>query len=186
MKTKKTTEATPAKSNAAQRVQALENMLLMQDQQIKALANEILDVRETTTALARRLSATVRAAETGTVTNSSVNQILIEENVKDLENKVKFLVEQQVMVKSETGEVVPTGFVVARELNQETNEVVNPRIQFAMGSLAPEMIEKFSGKKVGDVVRYDDTAPALEIVESYVVNSTPVNQTFTGETTEGV
>ena len=157
----------PKKLTAAQRIEGLENALggMMRNNQI--LAGEIDNLRQTIAALARRLNATIKSGEQGTLSNDSVNDIITQENVAELKGKVDFLLEQGVLEASEEGEIHEKAFVVGRELDEDRN-IINPRIQFAVASVVPEMKELLLGKKVGDVIKNDQgDGLLLEVVEVF-------------------
>lgn len=155
---------TPKKQTAAQRIEQLETANLAGNQNMQILAGEIDNLRQTMAALARRLNATIKAGESGTVSNDAVNGLLVEENTIELQGKIKFLKEQGVLVDAVAEDIHARSFVVGRELDEEKN-VINPRIQFAIASIVPEVQDLLLGKKVGDVVQNPDDGINLEIVE---------------------
>ena len=138
------------KQTAAQRIEGLENALAGTQRNTQILAGEIDNLRQTIGALARRLNAAIKSGETGTLSNDSVNEIITQENILDLKGKVDLLVKEGVL-QSSTKEINQMSFVVGRELDEEKN-VINPRIQFAVKSVVPEMVNLLLGKRVGDVV----------------------------------
>lgn len=178
-KEKKTTktDATPKKRNAAQTIEALENMLLGQNQQIEVLAEEIDKLRQMLIALNKRVNASIQAAEEGGLNGESVNKIIMNENIKELESKVQFLVDQGVLKKNDGAEITDKTFVVGRELDAK-GAVVNPRVQFAVGSIDNVVKEKLLLKKTGDVVSYNENEPSLEITEVYEINQPNVQRNF--------
>jgi hypothetical protein len=176
---KATKEATaaPAKRNAAQTIEALENALMGQNQQINILADEIDKLRGMLVSLNKRVNASIQAAEDGSLTGDSVNKIIMNDNVKELESKIKFLVDQGVLKKNDTMEITDKAFVVGREVDSSGN-VVNPRVQFAVGSIDKAVQEKLLTKKMGDMVSYSETEPSLEITEVYEIHQPTVQQNF--------
>lgn len=159
----------PQKLNAAQRIEGLENALagVMRNNQI--LAGEIDNLRQTMGALARRLNATIQSGEQGNLSNDSVNDIITQQNASELKGKVDFLIEQGVLSLSDTGEVLEGTFVVGRELGEDKS-VINPRIQFAMSSVHPDLKSLLIGKKVGDMVKNEEgDGLFLEITEVFNV-----------------
>lgn len=154
------------KLTAAQRIEGLENALsgVMRNNQI--LAGEIDNLRQTIGALARRLNATIKSGESGSLSNDSVNDIITQENIAELKGKVDFLLEQGVLEASDS-EITDRTFIVGRELDEDRN-VINPRIQFAVASVIPEMKDLLLGKKVGDVIKNDQgDGLLLEVVEVF-------------------
>lgn len=158
------------KMNATQRLEALEALVSQQhgvieaqSNNIKFLAQEIDGLKQTIQALARRLNASIQAGDN----NDQVQQILVDENVRELEGKVTFLMEQGVLEDAKSEDVHERSFVVARELDEDRNEV-NPRMQFAIASLTPEAKEKIEGKKLGDIVQdFSGDGLVLEITKLY-------------------
>lgn len=171
------------KLTAAQRLEALEQQFLATLQNQKVLASEIDNLRQTMAALARRLNATIKVGESGSISNESVNDILVQENTIELKGKIDFLVQQGVLKPSESGEIGTKSFVVGRELDEDRN-VINPRIQFALQSIIPETKDLLMGKKVGDVVKNEQGDGLLmEVVEIFDI-AEKVQKDFTSENEE--
>lgn len=63
-------------------------------------------------------------------------------------------------------EVTEKSLIISRELDQD-GTVANPRLQFALEKLIPEIKEKFVGKKVGELVKTEDGKYDIEIMEIY-------------------
>jgi len=181
VKATKTTEAaatpTAPKRNAAQTIAALENAFMSQNQQIQMLADELNRVRNIITSLNKRVNASIQAAEEGSLNGDSVNKIILNENMKELEGKVTFLVEQGVLTKNDDKEISEQTFVVGREIDAEGN-VVNPRVQFAVGSIEKTIQEKLLSKKIGAMIQFGDTDPKLEITEVYEINQPAVKKDY--------
>lgn len=155
------------KMNASQRIQALEQMMAGQSQNMQYLAQEINTLRQSITSLARRINATIKAGEEGGVSNDTVNKLLVDENVQELKGKVDFLLEQKVLEKTKKKTIHDRSFVVGRELDEESN-VVNPRMQFAVASLNEEAQGKVNNKKLGDLIKdFSGDGLSLEITELY-------------------
>lgn len=167
----------PVKRNASQTIAALENAFMSQNQQIQILADEIDRLRNLITSLNKRVNASIKAAEEGSLNGDSVNKIIINENMKELEGKVSYLVEQGILKKNDQAEISDKTFIVGREMDAEGN-VVNPRIQFSVGSIDQSVKEKFLAKKMGDVVKYDDEKSSIEITEVYEINQPAVKNDY--------
>lgn len=160
----KTSKAQPKKQTAAQRIEALEQQFLASIQNNQILAGELDNLRQTMAALARRLNATIKSGEQGEISNDLVNQLLVEENTAELKGKIDYLLEQGVLEEAKEEAIHQKSFVIGRELDEEKN-VINPRIQFALVSIAPEIQESLMGKKVGDVIVNEQDGLSLEVVE---------------------
>jgi hypothetical protein len=156
------------KLTAAQRIEKLENTTLGVYENFNILANDIDQLRQTVTALAKRLNATIEAGEKGGINNDQVNSIIIQENVNELKQKVDFLIEQGILKKSENNTVGESSFVVGRELDDEKNEI-NPRIQFAFQTLNEKGKELILDKSIGDLVKNEGNSGCMEITEIYEI-----------------
>ena len=153
------------KLTAAQRIEKLEGQLLSASQSFTAMAGDIDTLRQTIAALARRLNATIKTGEKGAISNDLVNELLVEENTVELAEKIDFLKKQGVLVEAEKSEIHDNSFVIGRELDEEKN-VINPRIQFALASIHPEVKDLLVGKKVGDVITNNKgDGLLLEVIE---------------------
>lgn len=172
--TKKTTQP---KRNATETIKALENSFMAQSQQIQILADEIDRMRQLIAALGKRLNASIQAAEGGNLTGDSVNKIVLQENVKELEGKIQFLVDQGVLKKNDESPITDQTFVVGRTIDTEGN-VVDPRIQFSVGSIDKNVQNKLMNKKVGETVTYEDGEPNFEITEVYEIHTPTVKKSF--------
>jgi len=167
----------PAKQNAVQKMSALENAFMQQNQQINVLADEIDRLRQLLTAVNKRLNASIQASEEGGLTGASVNKIIMNENMKELEGKISYLVEQGVLTLNNEAEISDKTFVVGREIDSEGN-VVNPRVQFAVGSVDKTLQEKLVSKKAGAIISHDAAEPSLEIMEVYEITPPNKKQNF--------
>ncbi len=162
---------------AAQKLTALENAFMTQNNQIEILADEIDRLRSQLVAVNKRLNASIKAAEDGGISGEAVNKIILGENMKELEAKVDFLKEQGVLVKNDEAEISDKQFVVGRELDNEGN-VTNPRVQFSVGSVDPELKKQLYGKKLGAVVAYSETEDSLEVTEVYDIVDPKIKKNF--------
>ena len=167
----------PAPMTAAQKLEALENMFMSQNNQIEILADEIDRLRNQLVAVNKRLNSTIQAAEQGGISGESVNKIILGENMKELEAKINFLKEQGVLVKNDDAEISDKSFVVGREIDTEGN-VTNPRVQFSVGSVDPDVKKQIYGKKLGDVVAYSESQDSLEITEVYDIVDPKIKKNF--------
>ena len=170
----------PVKLNATQKIEALENTLLGYEKKFEILADEIDQVREIARKLERKLNASIKAGEDGKFGNDAISKIIVEENTKELDGKVKFLVSQGVLTLDNEKVIDAQTFIVAREMDKD-GVVVNPRLQFAMMSIPEDSQGTFVGKKVGDVVTPKDSEVDIEITEVYVITPPSKNLQFDNE-----
>lgn len=153
------------KPTATQRIEGLEASFMTTVQNINILASEIDKVKQTIMELARRVDAIIKAAETGSITNDSVNEVLINQRIDQMKGNVDFLVKQEVMDTAKDSTVKERSFVVGRQLNKDKEEI-NPRMQFSFDSLQEAFKEKILNKKVGDVFEWGEGL-FMEITEVY-------------------
>lgn len=154
------------KANASQKLQALEDKVSLYDRNFDFLAEELDNLRNLVTGLAKRVNATITAGEKGEINPQSVNDIIIQENEKELKSKVDFLIQQGVIKLNNELEINDNTFIVGREITEEGIES-NPRVQFAVSSISDEVKSKILGKKAGDSISLSEGNPNLEILEVY-------------------
>jgi len=169
--------APPAPLTAAQKLDALEKSFIAQNNQIEILADEIDQLRLQLQAVNKRLNATIQSGDQGGVSSESINKIILGDNMRELESRITFLVEQGVLVRNDDSEISEKNFVVGRELDTEAN-VTNPRVQFSVGSVDPELKKQILGKKVGDVVAYSEGQDSLEVTEVYDIVDPKIKKNF--------
>jgi len=133
------------KMNAAQKIAAMESVLLSHEKQFGILADEIDRMRGLVESLAKRLNASIKATDS----DDSVKQIIFEENAKELKGKVDFLEKQGVLVRNNKAMIGEKTFVVGTEHDDEGVET-NPRLQFAVGSLDEKLKISMLGHRLGD------------------------------------
>ena len=171
-----------SKMTAAQRLEALENIAMQGNQKFEVLADEIDRLRTVIGGLNKRLNAVISAAEGGSLTADSVNKIIIDKAVKELEDKVTGLAKAGVLTKVDDNKTLITdrSFVVGREVDAEGNEL-NPRVQFALGSIDPSLRDKILGHKLGDLIPLSDGAnikSTFEVTELYSINEMKKEKEF--------
>lgn len=161
-----------SKMNAAQRLEALENIIAnlgsKLETQFQVVADEINRLNELNVALAKRLNAIIKAGDEGDINGKSVKGIIIDEAAKELKSKVDMLIEQGILVLNNDKAIDENTFVVGRELNTEGEEI-NPRTQFLVGSLQEAGRNLVIGKKAGDSIKDEERQQTLIITETYDV-----------------
>lgn len=157
-----------SKLNASQKLELLENVCKRQSEQIEILASELDRLSNLVLALGKRVNAIVKTGDEGQQINSKqVNDLLILDAARELEDKVNFLIEKGILVSDNESQINEMSFVVGRETDSSGSEI-NPRIQFAFKSLQKEGQDKVLGKKVGDVVLGDDGIN-MEIAQIFTI-----------------
>jgi len=172
-----------SKMTAAQRLEALESIVLTGEQKFQVVGEELDKLRNLIVGLNKRINASIKAAETGSLTNDSVNKIIISQAAKELEDKVTGLVKAGVLEQVSNAETLITdrSFVVGREMDEEGNEI-NPRVQFALASIDPSLRDKILGHKLGDLIDLSDgtnVKSKFEITELYKINEMKKEKKFT-------
>lgn len=155
---------------ASQRLMGLEQSVRLLDQALANMANQMEVLRNGMLLINDKQTAIVTALSTGqAVNNQSLDTIVEQQKVEDMKTKIAGLVANN-QLKASTDPVDDMSFVVVREINKESGEVVNPRLQFPIRTLNKESMEKIVGKKAGDSVSFVDGNPAIvEIEEVYTI-----------------
>jgi len=159
--------AQPARS-ASQRIEDLEKGLMSMYQAFDGVAQDLSLAKDALKLLSNRVASLQSVVVAGdSPTEDNVNKAMIANNVKELEQKVDSLKEQGVLTTSDL--VTKNTFVVGRELDDAGN-VVNPRLQFALAALQPEVQAKIKDNVVGSVVSIQEGKLKFEILEIYSIN----------------
>jgi len=155
--------------SASQRIEDLEKASVSLYQALESFSKELGLNRETTKLLSNKVDAIVKVAASGSAINDeSVVKAMIQNNVVELKEKVNDLIKNGVLVSQDA--VDETSFVVAREIDDQGNEV-NPRVQFALGALQKELQDKVKGSKAGDVLNLQEGKLKLQIMETYSIKA---------------
>jgi len=96
--------------------------------------------------------------------SESINNKITEQKVETLKKGIEIGLEKNNIEKTEV--VGDKSLIVSREL-EKTGEVVNPRLQFMVGRLTPELSARFTGKVVGDLIEGEGDRLNIEIIEIY-------------------
>jgi hypothetical protein len=181
MAKKATTKAPQATNSSAEKIARLEaqveSLLALtktSDSNFTMLAEEIDKLRDLTLGIGRRVNATIQAAEGGQITNDSVNNLIVLDNVKKLEAQVKQLTDMGVL--SAGNEVGENSFVVGRELDAN-GKITNPRLQLAASTASEAFKGVLLGKKLGDIILVDaENNVSFELTELYDIKQTEVTE----------
>lgn len=161
--------------NASQKIQDLENAMMQLYQTVDAMARDLGTVKEAIKLLGNKVDSIVKASSKGEVISDDViSRIMIENNCEELKQKVTVMQAQGILVAQE--QVGTDSFVVGAELNDK-DETVNPRLQFALYVLSPELQEKIKGSKVGDVLTLQEGKLRFKVLESYQIQQPKTAET---------
>lgn len=128
------------------------------------LSRESEILREALQLVHEKLDAVISLSGNDNYSDENISQSMIDAKVEGMAAKVKEQLDLgNLEVIEEIGE---ESFVVTRELNKD-GTVENPRLQFLMAKLTPEMKAKFVGVKAGELVAGDDDKLDIEISEIY-------------------
>jgi hypothetical protein len=162
------------KLNAAQRLESIEKAMVLVDKTIHELFKNIENLRLAGKTLSNKVDSIVAASAQGQQINDDViNKIMIENNVQELKERIeKLKASNQILEGSEINDM---SLMVLREIDPDTNEVANPRIQIAFQLLADPTKDLLRGKKAGDIIAMGENKLNLEVLEVYSI-VVPENQ----------
>lgn len=154
------------KLNAAQRLESLEKAMVLMDKTIHELYKSIEGLRLAGKTLSNKVDSIISASSQGQQINDDVvNKIMTENNVQELKQRIESLKASGQLVQGE--EINDLSLMVLREVDPDTGEVANPRVQIAYQLLAESTKELLKGKKAGDVITMGEDKLNLEVLEVY-------------------
>lgn len=153
--------------SASQKINDLENALMSLYQTADNMARDLMSIKDALKLINNKLESVIQASAAGEqLTDEVINKFMVQNNCKDLAEKVKSMVVQGILAPTE--QVADNCFIVGVELD-DAGEVINPRLQFAVMAIKPDYRDKLRGGKAGDSIRYDDARPRYKITEIYQV-----------------
>lgn len=153
--------------SATQKLSDLEQAVLSLYNVSDNLARDFMVLKDAVKLLNNKVSAIVQASTDGLELSDPVlNEIMVNNNIQELKERVDNMVLQSV-IAPET-QVSENSFVVGSELDTD-GTVKNPRVQFALKALSPELQGKIKGANVGDVLHLQDGKLDFKILESYTI-----------------
>lgn len=157
------------KRTASQKIDDLERAIMGLYQTADNMARDLMVLKDAVKLLGNKLQSVVQILASGSaVTDESISQKMIENNVSELRDKVTALVTQGVLVATDT--VTESSFLVGRELADD-NSLVNPRLQFALAALGEELKTKLKDGKIGEVITLQEGKLKFELLEVYNIQS---------------
>lgn len=168
---------TENKKTATQRIEDLEMATLSLHRTIDTMVRDLMTMKEAIKLLGSKLDAVVTAASTGQeINDETISGHMIESNRQELADKTQNLVNQGILVASDTA--AEDSFVVGQEVEVD-GKVINPRIQFAVQSLKAELKDKVLGSKAGDVIVLEEGKLNLLVNEVYSIQTPQQTQEAT-------
>lgn len=153
--------------SASQKIQDLEKAMMQVYQAVDAMARDLGVIKDAIKLLNNKVDSIVKISAKGEVVNDEViTKMMIENNCEELKQKVTVMQAQGILAPQE--QIGADSFVVGSELNDE-GETVNPRLQFALYALSPELQEKLTGAKVGDTLTLQEGKLRFKVLESYQI-----------------
>jgi hypothetical protein len=153
--------------SASQKIGDLENALMALYQTADNMARDLMTIKDAIKLLGNKVDSIVKASSSGeAISDEVVGRIMIQNNVEELANKVRVMVASGILESQE--QVGSDSFVVGCEQSDD-GTTVNPRLQFALSALTPELQEKIKGSKVGDVLTLEKDKLKFKIVETYQI-----------------
>jgi enamine deaminase RidA (YjgF/YER057c/UK114 family) len=161
------------KGTAAQRLEMLENQtqqivqaLQVLDQSLGNITTNLQSLINAVSLLNKRVQGIINVSESGkSISSGAVADDVVMQNVKELEGKIEDLKKKGIAVSAD--QVQENSMVVGRELDEQDGTIVAPRVQFPVFQLNEDKKEKVLGKKVGDIVSFEEGRNKLEITELY-------------------
>tara|TARA_R100000951_G_scaffold115132_1_gene122208 strand:+ start:588 stop:1166 length:579 start_codon:yes stop_codon:yes gene_type:complete len=112
-----------------------------------------------------KLDAVISLSNGGeALTAEAINEKITEQKVDSLKSGIEKGLEANQIEKADA--IGANSLVVSREL-AKTGEVENPRLQFMTARLNEDLVSKFVGKVVGDLIKGEEDRLDLEIIEIY-------------------
>ena len=145
-------------TSTARRVGELEMLLFNLSRENEILKDALQLLNE------KQLSIIALSNEGAALSDENINNKVT--TLKESALKEKLDTELRAGNIEETGVVGEDSILVGRELSED-GTVENPRIQFLVGRLIPELKDKFVGKKVGDLIKGNEGKLNIEIMEIY-------------------
>lgn len=153
---------------AAQRLEGLEQAAIALDNAVRQVVLTQENIAQALKLLANKVDAIVKASNADQPLNDEVlSQIMVQNNVEELRRRVEDMKTLGLLKQVES--LPKNGFVVGREVDPESKEVQNPRVQIAVSALSEESQAKIVGSKPGDLIDFGKDKLAVEIEEVYEI-----------------
>lgn len=155
------------KRTASQRIDDMERGLMALFQTVDGITRDLMTIKEAIKLLGNKLDSVVKASNRGEpLTDDTISKIMVENNIEELKEKVQNMVNNGVLAVTDAATL--QSFVVGRELNDD-GSIANPRYQFIVNALNPDVREKFVGAKAGDILTLQEGKWKFEVLEVYAI-----------------
>lgn len=155
------------KRTASQKISDLERGLMSMYQAFDAVTRDLNTTKEALKILGNKAESIVQIVSRGDALNDeSLSTQMLANNVAELKSKVDELVQRGLLSTAEA--VGENTFLVGQEVD-DAGKVVNPRLQFALGAISPELQEKLKGKKAGETVVLQEGKLSFAVSEVYTI-----------------
>lgn len=159
--------------SASQKIADLENAVMSTYQTLDNVIKDLGTIKDAIKLLGNKVDSIVKASVNGeAISDAVLARIMIENNCEELANKVKVMIAQGVLAPQE--QVGDNSFIVGAELN-DAGETVNPRLQFGIFALRPELQEKLKGSKPGDVINLEEGKLKFKVLETHAIQQPKEN-----------
>ena len=152
------------KRTASQRLDDLERTVMAAYQTLDQMARDLMTIKEAIKLLGNKTSAIATAAN---ISDETISKLMVDQNVAELKEKVTVLISQGILVASDEP-LADSSFVVGQEVDTD-GKIVNPRIQFTLGSIQPEIREKIKAGKIGEAIELQEGKLKFLITETYKI-----------------
>lgn len=170
---------------ASQRISDLERAVMSVYNAANGMARELGLIKSAMKLLDSKVSAIVEASAAGSpVNDETISAIMRRKELEEFKAKVTNLVEQKVLVPTETIDDPAIAFVVGSENEPDAadgtpGKVMHARLQFTIESLGKtpeekkEIQDKFKGAKAGDTITFKAGEAVFKLLETYKVQNPP-------------
>jgi len=158
------------KRTAGQRIEDLERVASGLYHSLDQISRENGMLKDAVHLLDNKVRAIVEAIKNSgqvvDLSDDNLAKIMLGFRVDELKTKLNGLLAQGILKASET--IAEESFVVGEEVDT-AGTVVNPRVQFALSAIDPNLRDKLKGSKAGDLVELAEGKWRLRVLEVYAI-----------------
>lgn len=162
--------------SATDRLNDVEQGVMSIFQALDNMARDMMLIKDAIKLLGNKVDSVVKVAG---LSDDAISAGMIENNVAELKGKVDSLIEQGILAAQELIDL--QSFIVVREVD-DAGKVVNPRLQFTVNAIAPEVSEKLVGAKVGALIDVKEGSLKVEVLEIYGIQTPKAAEAPAAET----